>query len=210
MINLFSPIKNINKELYRLYIALIFIIICFFGFTLSFYPRWYNTIIKNNKKININDNLNNKKRKREGHHPDCIKFRNHVIKIKKKKYCAGCLGLGIGSLISIFLIIYYVTLYNSGYSIIFQYYFFLGLLIIILSYFELFINNNPFLHFLSNIFFIIGFLMIIFGTLENTSDLIYVLIAILGSFLFLETRIQISLLKHINICNKCINNCKMY
>ena len=53
-------------------------------------------------------------------------------------------------------------------------------------------------------------MMIIISTLENTGDLIFGLIAILASFLFLETRIQISLLKHINICNKCIKDCKMH
>ena len=211
ILNIFSFNSDIIIEkLYRIYITLIFIILCIFGFSLSIYPRWYYKIIKKNKKKFFNTKLDNNKIKREGHHPKCSKFRNHVIKIKKKIICTGCLGLGIGSLISIFLIIYYFTSYNSEYSILYLYSFFLGLIIITISFIESFINNNPFFHVLSNIFLIIGFMLIIISTLENSGDIIYGLIAILASFLFLETRIQISLLKHMNICNQCIKNCKMY
>lgn len=210
ILNLYSSRESINTEINRYYLTVIFVLICFFGFSLSFYPRWYHNIILNKKKSTIITEIDNKNRIKEGHHPSCIKFKNHVIKIKNKKYCAGCFGLGTGSLISIFLITYYLLFNNDEYSILYQYYFFLGLLFVILSFFEIFINKNSILHILSNILLIIGFLIITISTLENTNNLIYGLIAILGSFLFLETRIQISIFKHINICDKCIEKCKMY
>ena len=210
IINFFSNFSEIiNIDFYRIYLAIIFIIICIIGFSISVYPRCYYKIIKNNKNKNTSK-INNKIRKREGHHPKCNKFQNHVIKIKNKKYCTGCLGLGIGSIISIFLTISYIFTYNTDYLIIFQYSFFIGLLIILLSYFESFINKIPIIHILSNIFLIIGFMLIIISTFENSGYIIYGLIAILASFLFLETRVQISILKHIDICTKCIKDCKMY
>jgi len=85
----------------RLLISIIFIISCLFGISLAIYPHWYNKIRKSqynnkNKKQFIKTII-----KRKGHHPNCIKFQNHILKIKHKSYCTGCLGLTIGSLISI-------------------------------------------------------------------------------------------------------------
>jgi hypothetical protein len=211
IINFFKPSTNIVKEIDRIIIFLIFILISIFGVSLSFYPRWYKNIvtIKNNKIIKSDSN--NKIRNREGHHPNCSKFKNHIIKIKGRKYCAGCFGLGVGSLISIFLLIVYIIIEKNQYLLLYQYSFCIGLLIIILSYIESLINNKKsIIHILSNIFLIIGFLLLSISTLENSNNLIYGLIGILASFLFLETRIQISMLHHINICSNCIEQCKMY
>ena len=211
LLNFLPSSSNIAKESDRIIIAFIFIIICIFGFSLSFYPRWYNKIIKNNNKSFTKNKVDNKKRNREGHHPNCVQFENHVIKIKHRNYCTGCLGLGIGSLISIFLIFNYLIFINSQSLFLFKYIFFLGFLIIYLSFFESILYNKfLIIHIFSNILLIIGFLLIIISTLENSGDLIYGIISIFASFLFLETRIQVSLLNHVNICFKCKDKCKMY
>ncbi|MFE3846240.1 hypothetical protein ACFL1L_05235, partial [Thermoplasmatota archaeon] len=126
LLNFLPSSSNITKEIDRIIITFIFIIICILGFSLSFYPRWYNKIIKNNNKSFTINKLDNKKRNREGHHPNCVQFEKHVIKIKHRNYCTGCLGLGLGSLISIFLIFNYLIFINSQSLILFKYTFFLG------------------------------------------------------------------------------------
>ncbi len=211
ILNFFNPIINKTNEIDRIIVVIFFILICILGFSLSFFPRWYKKIIKNKKKYLIKSKSDKKIRKREGHHPNCIKFKNHIIKIEDKNFCSGCFGLGIGSIISIVIIIYYLIFNNNQYLAIYQYSFFLGVLIIILSYIESILNNKKsIIHILSNIFLIIGFFLIIISTLENSGSLVYGLISIISSFLFLETRIQISMLNHINICSECNEQCKMY
>jgi hypothetical protein len=55
-----------------------------------------------------------------------------------------------------------------------------------------------------------GFYFIIIGTLEYTGDTISGLIAVVISFLLLDTRIQISNWKHVITCKLCKNECKVY
>ena len=204
--NFFSNSESIIKNFDKLIFSLIFIIICIIGFSVSIKPRWYKKIIKksNNKK-----NDNNKIR-REGHHATCDSFRNHILIINNKKYCSGCIGLGIGALFSIILIIIYIF-YNIRYDNFYNYIFICGLIFIYSSFFEsILYKRNSKIHLLSNVFLIIGFNFIIISTLENSGDLIYGFICIIASFLFLNTRIQISILNHRNICYKCIGDCKIY
>ena len=155
--------------------------------------------------------IKNKKINRIGHHPNCQNFKNHIIKIKKRVYCTGCLGLGIGSIISIIILFFYLILLNNHSILIYQYLFYLGIIFIYLSFLDsLILKKFKIIHILSNILLIIGFLLIILCTFEVTGKLIFGLIGILASFLFLETRIQISILNHVTICNNCMKECKMY
>jgi hypothetical protein len=165
---------------------------------------------KNIKNMSKN-RLNNKKINIIGHHPFCQNFKNHIIKINKRNYCTGCLGLAIGSIISIFILFFYLILLNNHTILIYQYLFYLGIIFIYLSFlYSLILKKFKIIHILSNILLIIGFQLIILGTFEVTGKLIFGLIGILASFLFLETRIQISILNHQTICKNCMKECKMY
>jgi hypothetical protein len=173
---------------------------------MSIKPNWYKKKIKKSNYKNLNEKII----KREGHHPNCLQFRNHVIKVKNKKYCAGCLGLSIGSFLSIILIIIY-NLINIVYFDMYWYLLMFGLIIILYSFFEMFLNNKyPWIHLLSNTILIIGFLLILIGTIEKTGEFFYGLISLLVSFLFLKTRIQLSIFNHENICLNCNRTCKIY
>lgn len=208
LINNFYISSNYVSEIDRIIIALLFILISSFGFSIAIRPKWYK---KKNKKDIKKFEINNDKRNREGHHPSCEKFQKHVILIKNKKYCSGCVGLALGALFSIFLMIYYLIIIENQSRINYQNIFFLGFIFIFFSFFESIIHKkNPIIHILSNILLITGFLLIIISTLENSGNLIYGLISILASFLFLETRIQLSIFNHTKTCFKCYEVCKMY
>ena len=210
LVNSYTHLNYANDN-ERKIIAIIFLFILILGLSFSFYPNWHKRYI--NKKIkNMSKNkINNKKINRIGHHPNCQNFKTHIIKIKKRDYCTGCLGLGIGSIISILILIFYLILLNNQSILIYQYIVYLGIIFIYLSFLDsLILKKFKIIHILSNILLIIGFQLIILGTFEVTGKLIFGFVSILASFLFLETRIQISILNHQTICKNCMKECKMY
>ncbi len=210
LINFYTISNGIVNNIDRIIIGFVFIFICIIGISISFYPKWYKKILRY-KNSNKNQEIKNKKRKREGHHPNCIKFTNHIILINNKKYCIGCIGLGIGAFISIILIIHYLIFDYSLSIIYYKYLFISGILLIFISYYvSLFIKKYEILHLFSNILLILSFYFVIISTFENSGHLIYAFIGIIGTFLFLETRIQISIFNHSNICITCEKECKMY
>jgi uncharacterized membrane protein len=158
-----------------------------------------------------NNNLKKTSRKREGHHPNCDKFKNHSLRIKNRVYCTGCLGLAIGCIISIILIIFYNSFFVKISPEIYFYLIIMGMIIIGFVFIEIISNKrNEFIHIISNSLFIISFLIIIIGITEITGNKIYGIIGIILSFLWLDTRIQLSNWHHSKICSKCYNSCKMY
>ena len=195
----------------RLLVGGLFIVCCSFGISLAFYPGWYRKILKPNK--NKLDNKNDKKvlRKRKGHHPDCDQFKNHIICIDKKVLCTGCLGLAIGSMISVLSILIYLVFTNGITSTVFYILVFLGLIMIFFNFVEImFPIRRRLLHIFSNVFIVIGFLFIVISVFELTGSKTYAIIGIIFSFLWLFTRIQLSHQRHIYICNSCKEKCKMY
>jgi hypothetical protein len=195
----------------RLFLGCLFIVCCLFGISLAIYPSWYKRIFKVSKnRLGIK---NNKKifRKRKGHHPECEKFQNHVISFNDKVVCTGCLGLATGSISSIFLMLFYLIFINEKNVMILYALIFLGLFLIACNYIEIVLQfSNKIIHIFSNIFIIVGFFIIFIGIFEITGSKTYAIISIIFSFLWLYTRIQLSNIRHIIICSKCKEKCKMY
>jgi len=132
------------------------------------------------------------------------------LKIKNKTICAGCTGLALGSIISIILISIYLF-FTVNHPVFFNLFLILGLIMIFQIYLEIMISKrNTIVHILSNVSQVVGFLLIAIGIFETTGSIIYALIAVLFSFLFLDTRVQLSCYNHILICKKCEKDCKMY
>ena len=195
----------------RLFVGIFFILSCLIGITLTIYPGWIRRLIKNRFQKPTNKNTKKLKRNRIGHHPDCNEFKNHTIKIKNRIHCAGCLGLAIGCIISIFLMIIYVQNFLKISSDIFLYLIFIGFLIIGFVFIEIMFNNrNTLIHITSNSLLVLGFLLIIVSIVEITGNKNYGIISILFSFLWLDTRIQLSNWHHRTICMNCNESCKMY
>jgi hypothetical protein len=203
---------NINTNFfeYRFIITGIFITSCIFGISLAIYPNWWR---KNKQKTNHTNNIKRPKTSRsfQGHHPNCKMFKNHIIIIKNKTQCAGCLGLIIGALASIILITFYLIIplkpsININYILLI-----IGIIILIFVNTEILISKrNKLFHIILNSLLIISFLTITISVLEISKNLIYAVLTILLCFLWLDTRIHISNQKHQKICNSCIQKCKSY
>jgi hypothetical protein len=105
-----SPLNTTTIVIHdKLFVGGMFITSCIFGISLALYPRWFRRLTKH-----ATHHLNSEKsrkitRKYKGHHPDCGNFQGHTIETKNKTLCAGCLGLSIGSIISIILAIIYIV-----------------------------------------------------------------------------------------------------
>ena len=185
----------------KLIVGIVFLLSLLFGISVSIKPGWYKKQ-KGNVKNKRSDMF-------KGHHPNCDKFSSHRINIKNKTYCAGCLGLIIGSTITITLIVYYLLF---DFSIVnFHIFLLIGILLILtLFVIILFIIRNPIVRVLSNSIFVFSFFIIVISILEITGSYVYGLLTGLFSFLLVDTRIQISKWSHINTCKNCKRECKMY
>ncbi len=150
------------------------------------------------------------RRSRIGHHPDCERFQDHVVAIGGRAYCGGCLGLALGSVIALVLMVAYLPgssiSPDAGLFIVLS-----GLILVAIALFETAIHSRiGSLHVLANIVLVVGFLLITVGVSGAAGMGAMGLIAVLISYLFLDTRIRISEWKHGEICGKCGQDCKSY
>ena len=195
----------------KLIVSAVFIITCIFGISLAIHPGWFKRF-KNHEMPSKNEKHDQKTtRKRKGHHPECVGFQSHTIKIKNKILCAGCTGLAIGSIISILLTIIYLAIAFNQPLAIFRLLLLIGLSLIGLVFIEIMLPiRSSIIHVISNIILVISFFIIAICILEITGNKIYGMIGVLLSTLFLDTRIRISNWRHVSICNNCTETCKMF
>ena len=208
----FNSSNTASVDIYdKLFVGGVFITICLFGISLAIYPGWFKRFIKQEKQNPNRRQTQKAARKRKGHHPDCDQFQNHTIRINNKMFCAGCLGLSIGAILSIFLMILYIVIGNELYFTTFYFFMSLGLIIIGLVYIEIMLPiRHTIIPVISNAFLVISFLLIVVCIFEITGNKIYGAVSMLLSFLWLDTRIQLSYWQHSLICNNCTEQCKMY
>lgn len=203
--------KNSIDTIDRLFIGGAFISSCIFGISLALHPNW----IKRYKKQGIHG-TNTKSpiaisRKRQGHHPDCDPFQGHTYTIKNNILCAGCTGLALGSFISIFLMIIYLIFFNDIPRVALLIFIIVGMGFIAINYVEIVLPKRTALaHVLSNGLLVIGFFFIIRGVFHLTGNLIYGILALIITFLWLDTRIQLSNWRHAKTCRNCSETCKAY
>lgn len=188
-----------------------FISSCLLGLSFAVKPNWIKRLTKQGWHDESERQSQTKKRKRQGHHPDCEKFQTHIIRTKNKVLCAGCSGLALGSILSIFLTSGYIILPSEFPSIVLYIFIMLGMILIILNYIEIVIPiRNALFHLIFNVFLVISFLFIVIGVFELTGNVIYGIFGIITAFLWLDTRIQLSKWRHYEICRNCSETCKAY
>lgn len=194
----------------KLFVAVVFIASCLFGISLAFYPNWWRIYThQRNHESKVKEGKN--KRTLQGHHPNCNTFKNHVFFIKNKPRCAGCLGLALGLLVSIFLMVIYLFIPYRLPITLSYILFIIGLFALLLVYGEIILNNrHVLLHIIFNILFVFSFIAITISIFEITNNPVYGILTILLCFLWLDTRIHLSIQQHKNICASCPESCKMY
>lgn len=198
--------ENNQPSLYdRLIVGSIFILSLLFGISISIKPGWYKQI----KYIGNKNQENKRSSDFKGHHPDCEGFSYHTIKINKKNYCAGCLGLLIGSITNIILILSYLILDIIIIDI--RFLLMIGIILVLVLFIIFIINKRkPLIRVITNLIFVISFFLIISSILEITGSFVFGLLAGLFCFLFIDTRIKISKWTHMYTCKKCERDCKRY
>ena len=194
----------------KLVVAGVFIIICVFGLSFSLRPNWVRPFIskKDNTEKNHSEAL---QRSFRGHHPDCKTFENHRMIYQNKTWCAGCLGLLIGCLLSIILMILYVVVPFQQPPTISRLLLFLGLLVMALVYLEIILGSrHSIIHVLSNGLLILSFFFITTSIVELSGKVEYGVYTILLCILWLDSRIQLSRWHHSRLCSSCLQSCKIY
>lgn len=71
-------------------------------------------------------------------------------------------------------------------------------------------SRNPTVHTILNALLVIAFLSVVIGMLAITGALVYGFFAVIISFLWLDTRVQLSNWRHTSICRNCDRSCKAY
>jgi hypothetical protein len=194
----------------KMVVAGVFIVTCAFGISFSLRPNWVRKFIS--KKDNtVKNHTNEVVRSFRGHHPDCETFEKHRMIYQNKTWCAGCLGLLIGCVLSVILMILYVVVPFQQPPTLSRLLLFLGLLVIALMYLEIIRGRqHSIIHVLSNGMLILSFFFITISIVELSGKVVYGFFTILLCILWLDTRIQLSRWHHQRLCSSCPKPCKIY
>ncbi len=205
------PYSGQVPSLDRLFVGGAFISSSILGFTLAVRPGWFRRATHASNPPSSQDSRKENNPRRIGHHPDCGYFSHHIIKIGSRKRCAACTGLAGGSIIAIVLMSFYIVLPSE---LTFEASLFLisiGMFIVAVNQLDLVLpSRNPAVHMVFNVMLVLAFLSVVMGVLEITGTLAYGFFAVVISYLWLDTRVQLSNWQHAKICRNCPKPCKTY
>ncbi len=138
-----------------------------------------------------------------GHHPNCGSFSSHVIRIRCRVYCAGCVGLVVGSSVALVGTCCYLVLQSLSPQVVPVFFWFgLGSVTLGLLQYELSMNKAS-LHLLLNVIFVVGAFLLLVGVSEMNGSLsvgIYFLLVVL---FLINVRTTLSRLEHERKCIAC-------
>jgi hypothetical protein len=141
-----------------------------------------------------------------GHHPDCGRFRGHVVWFNGRLLCAGCSGLALGALMGIIGSVLYFFL--GSHLFMPDVIFWLGVVSVALGLIQHFIDlDNPHVHLLLNVALVCGSFMLA-SSLDAMGASFYVEAYLLGLVVFwVAARIRVSQEEHILVCSACSEKC---
>ena len=194
-------ISKIVLPFQRQIIGLIFGLICLLGIVAGFSPK------RCPRKIHLKNpekgKFGLKDERIKGHHPTCENFSNHVVRIGKRTYCIGCIGMVTGAIISLIgsAFYFFTDSYFGDLNIIIFFLGFLGILcsLIIFSL----INVGKTIRFFSNAIYVIGAFFLLVGIDGITNNFLLEFYLIIIIIFWIITRITLSQYKHRKICNRC-------
>ena len=209
-LTIFPPTVNDDVLLRKILIGSIFNTICLLGIFAVFSPNKCRKILRKRDESVDFDSAESAPYENpyvlEGHHPTCGKYSAHIFRIRKKTFCAACIGLFFGGLLSL-----------SGGIVYFHY----GLdviqnheLVIVMGIFGISLGLVQFkfrgyLRLFVNTFFVFGAMLVLIGIDALVQSLFFDLFVICLIVFWLFTRIELSQLDHKIICLSCkIDNCQ--
>jgi hypothetical protein len=190
----------------RVIVCLAFISSCAWGMVQSYRPGR----LRCKRKTKPSAPIDEKGPVYVAHHPNCGRFDDRVVAIRGGLYCGGCLGLMIGSLLSLMLVVVYLL--TSGLEAMMgALTMSFGIGLVALCLMEIGLDRGaPWSHVIANVLLVLGFFLVTIGVLDATGTLAYGLVAIIVCYLWLDTRIQLSDYRHADTCESCGWGCGYY
>ena len=196
----------------RIFVGGLFILSCILGISLALKPNWIRRLSSKDASVSNGNPMNERiNKRRRGHHPLCSRFQDHTISRNGNTFCAGCLGLAIGCVIAILLMFLFLIIFPYLTLTVFVLSMSIGMIIIAFSYIETVLPHRTAAgHVINNVLLVIGLFLVVAGVFGITKSPIIGAFAILISFLWLDTRVQLSNWNHEKMCRDCKNTCKAY
>lgn len=139
-----------------------------------------------------------------GHHPTCGVFSTHVLHVEGATYCAGCMGLVTGGVISLIGCFSYFFLgFGVGEAGGYAFGIGVGGVVCGLLQYHLFKGSNGTIHFLLNVVFVVGAFLLLLGVNAQKSNfaLEAYLLALMVFWIF--SRMTLSQREHTKVCAAC-------
>ena len=158
------------------------------------------------RKIPYNKNSSNSEETTmtlKGHHPTCGNFSSHVLQFRAKTYCAGCMGLVTGAIISLFgsLLYFFCGMRAGEVGVLIFWLGFVGVACGLLQY-NLSVNRST-VHAFLNVVFVLGAFLLLVGVSEISGNVVVDFYLLISIVYWIIVRITLSQLEHRKICFSC-------
>jgi len=192
-------------------IGSIFTLICVLGSIAIFFPQECSEAshsLNKGKEVFSPKNPSNSITaiKFRGHHPDCGRFRSHVVQRNGEMACAACSGLLLGSIIAVIgTVIYFFVGWDLAYarlSLVLT-----GEVGVLLGFIQF--RFEGYSRLVLNTCFVLGAFLILVGIDTIAENLLIDLYVIIAVAFWIWTRILISQWDHMRICNSCSVSCEL-
>jgi hypothetical protein len=186
----------------------LFVLICLSGIVAGISPSTCSGLIKSatrdGRQTALTSSKQSEVKESKGHHPDCGRFSTHTFQFRGRTYCAGCTGLIVGAVASIFGTIGYLTL-RPQFEGIGGMLFWLGFLGVALGLLQhnLPIVERSYTHLLLNVVFVFGAFLLLVGMMEMGSSLIIEAYFLVLALYWILTRVMLSQEEHQKTCDEC-------
>ena len=211
VISTFNSQRNIvNYDLQRQFIGMVFVTICIGGIIVGVFPSSCSRLpsLKSGKKTHEEKHGEETTIAFIGHHPKCSSFSGHVFKMRRRTYCAGCTGLVIGALVSLFGVLLYLF-YDFNFGENSNLIFWIGFAAVVcgLLQYQIPDGNNGYVHFFFNVIFPFGAFLLLVGVSRLTGNFVLESYLLALTIFWIITRITLSRLEHKKICATCLQPC---
>lgn len=209
---LLSPPPNLVIPWQNQLLGTAFTIICILGIIAAISPSHCSQYSKrkNRQELQITEKrsppVTTNPIRKEGHHPTCDHYSNHVIRVRSRIYCAGCTGLATGAILAVLgsVLFFFGTLRFIFPVMIYW----LGWVFVAVGLLQHFIYRlipvqRSVTRFLINVIFVVGAFFLLASVVQLTDSFIlgtYLLVLIL---FWIFTRIIMSRRSHQRICAQC-------
>lgn len=204
---LLSPLPGPAAPVERSVVAVVFVGACVLGLSVAVRPAWYRRL-RDGRSHGDGGGPPRPNRPTRGHHPTCVHFASHVLEIGGRTRCAGCTGLGLGAALAAVLMVahaglpYGLPLGTPLAAVA------IGLGLVAANFVEVAaLRGSAPVHLASNVLLVLGFLLIVAGTLEATGNTAYGVLAVVVSVLMVDARIRLSGWRHAEVRKSCGEAC---